>query len=69
MAALRGSRLWRIPVTGTEAGEPEPFFVGEYGRMRTVVATPDGDLWLTTSNQDGRGNPTPADDRIIQVRP
>ncbi|WP_307828138.1 PQQ-dependent sugar dehydrogenase [Nocardioides sp. SYSU D00038] len=69
MAALRGSRLWRIPVEGDRAGEPEGFFVGEYGRMRTVVTTPDGDLWVTTSNQDGRGNPADDDDRILLVRP
>lgn len=70
MAALRGSRLWRIPVTeaGT-AGEPESFFVGEYGRMRTVVAAPDGSLWVTTSNHDGRGDPAAEDDRILRVLP
>jgi glucose/arabinose dehydrogenase len=69
MAALRGSRLWRIPVEGGEAAQPEAYFVGEYGRMRTVAVTPDGDLWLTTSNRDGRGDPAPEDDRILLVRP
>jgi glucose/arabinose dehydrogenase len=74
MAGLRGQRLWRIKVSGKASGagkasQPTAFFTEDYGRLRTVVTDPDGMLWLTTSNQDGRGNPTPADDRIIQVRP
>ena len=56
MAALRGNRLWRIPVADRTAGQPEAYFVGEYGRMRTVVTAPDGKLWVTTSNRDGRGS-------------
>jgi len=69
MAALRGERLWRIPVEGDRAGRPQSFLVGRYGRMRTVAAAPDGMLWLTTSNRDGRGTPTDGDDRILLVRP
>lgn len=69
MAALRGQRLWRIPLDGARAGEPTPYFAGEYGRLRTVVLAPDGRLWLTTSNHDGRGDPAPDDDRILVVEP
>lgn len=70
MAGLRGQRLWRIDVSadGT-ASAPKAFLTGDYGRLRTVVAAPDGRLWLTTSNRDGRGQPTPADDRVIVLRP
>ena len=68
MASLRGQRLWRVPVhdDGT-IGRPQDFFVGAYGRLRTVVATPDGDLWVTTSNRDDRGTPAAKDDRILRV--
>ena len=73
MGALRGNRLWKIPVSGTgadqAAGQPEAYFVGQYGRMRTVVTAPDGNLWVTTSNRDGRGSPTDGDDRILVVSP
>lgn len=69
MAALRGSRLWQIPLEGDTAGRPRAHFVGDYGRMRTVVAAPDGTLWVTTSNTDGRGDPAGEDDRILVVRP
>jgi glucose/arabinose dehydrogenase len=68
MAALRGERLWRIPVAGGRVvGEPTAFLAGEYGRLRTVAAAPDGSLWLTTSNTDGRGEPADDDDRILRL--
>ncbi|WP_277371854.1 PQQ-dependent sugar dehydrogenase [Rhodococcus rhodochrous] len=66
MASLRGERLWHIDVQDTEAAATD-FFVGEYGRLRTVVAAPDGSLWLTTSNRDGRGSPAGDDDRILRI--
>lgn len=68
VAALRGQRLWRVPLDGTGGvGEPEAMFVNEFGRLRLAVNAPDGSLWLLTSNLDGRGNPVPDDDRIIKV--
>lgn len=67
MAGLRGARLWRIPVNGTQTGRPQAFFTDRYGRLRTVVLAPDGALWLTTSNRDGRGSPAGDDDRILRV--
>ena len=70
VACLRGQRLYQIPVGADGAlGGPAPLFVGQYGRLRTVVAAPDGTLWFTTSNRDGRGSPRDGDDRILQFRP
>ncbi|CKH15522.1 glucose sorbosone dehydrogenase [Mycolicibacterium smegmatis] len=70
VAALRGERLFQIPVAGDgTVGTPAPLFVGQYGRLRTVVAAPDGSLWFTTSNRDGRGSVRAGDDRILQFRP
>ncbi len=69
MASLRGERLWRVAVDGRKATEPTAFFVGDYGRIRTVEVAPDGNLWVTTSNRDGRGDPAEDDDRILVVRP
>jgi glucose/arabinose dehydrogenase len=42
---------------------------GRYGRLLTVVAAPDGALWLTTANRDGHGHPVPADERVLRIRP
>jgi len=68
MTGLNGERLWRIDVEGTKViGEPEDFFVGEYGRLREVQVAPDGSLWLVSSNTDGRGAPAPDDDRILRI--
>lgn len=69
VGALRGGRLWRVPVRGDRLGEPSGFLEGDYGRIRTVVTTPEGDLWVTTSNRDGRGTPADEDDRILEVVP
>ena len=59
----------RCPSTHGRTGTPRDFFVGDYGRLRTVVAAPDGNLWVTTSNRDTRGTPRPGDDRILVVAP
>ncbi|MGW6197707.1 PQQ-dependent sugar dehydrogenase [Kribbella sp. NPDC055110] len=68
MASLRGQRLWAIPVAGGKrVGEPQAFFTNQYGRLRTVELAPDGSLWVTTSNTDGRGQPRDGDDRILRV--
>jgi glucose/arabinose dehydrogenase len=69
LGALRGTRLWKVPISDQTAGQPEAYFVGEYGRMRTVVVAPDGNLWVTTSNRDGRGDPQDGDDRILEISP
>ena len=70
MAGLRGQRLWRIAVSAKgRASRPKAFFTEDYGRLRTVVTSPDDQLWLTTSNRDGRGQPTKADDRIVVIQP
>ena len=67
MAGLRGERLWVVPVTESGAGASRSVLEDEYGRLRTVVAAPDGSVWLTTSNTDGRGDVRDGDDRILRL--
>ncbi len=69
LAGLRGERLWRVPlgaVVRPEAIEPQAVLAGEHGRLRGLLATDDG-LLVTTSNTDGRGDPTDADDQILRL--
>lgn len=69
IAGLRGERLWVVDTAGGELVE-DPFAVltGEQGRLRDVVAAPDGGLWILTSNTDGRGDPRPEDDLLLHLR-
>ncbi|MDG4821410.1 PQQ-dependent sugar dehydrogenase [Asanoa sp. WMMD1127] len=67
VAALRGNRLWVVPLDGNGgAGTPTAALNSRFGRLRTVERGPDGSLWVATSNRDGRGNPTPSDDRVFR---
>jgi glucose/arabinose dehydrogenase len=64
VAALKGERLWSVPLKG---GEPTAELTGEFGRLRTVAVAPDGALWVTTSNTDGRGDVRDGDDKILRL--
>jgi glucose/arabinose dehydrogenase len=67
-SGLRGEALYRVTVSGSKA-TLDTFLKGEFGRLRECIVGPDGLLYLTTSNRDGRGNPVAEDDRIIRVNP
>ncbi|QIG45022.1 PQQ-dependent sugar dehydrogenase [Nocardioides anomalus] len=67
LGALRGECLWSVVLDGPDAGRAERHLDGRYGRLRSVVAAPDGSLWVTTSNRDGRTTPREGDDRILRV--
>ncbi|ACZ31746.1 glucose sorbosone dehydrogenase [Xylanimonas cellulosilytica DSM 15894] len=70
LASLRGQRLWRVPLTAAkglvEVSAAQPLLAGE-GRLRDVVADPDGSLWVLTNNTDGRGSPRADDDRLLHL--
>jgi glucose/arabinose dehydrogenase len=70
VAALRGERLWRLELgpEGNVVGQ-EQLLRDDFGRIRNVVQAPDGSLWVTTSNLDGRGEPAAQDDRILRLAP
>ncbi|MCX4671386.1 PQQ-dependent sugar dehydrogenase [Streptomyces sp. NBC_01381] len=70
MAALKGERLWRIPISADneDVGTAKAFYVGEYGRLRAVTAVPGADqLWLSTTNADNNGGEPDGSDQIFRV--
>jgi glucose/arabinose dehydrogenase len=52
LGALRGQRLWAVPLDGDKAGNPVSHFTGQFGRIRDVSLAPDGTLWMLTNNQN-----------------
>ncbi|MEU7004232.1 YbhB/YbcL family Raf kinase inhibitor-like protein [Nonomuraea sp. NPDC046570] len=69
MAAVRGARLWVMKINGNTTDTPRAFFNGRWSRLRTVVKTPDGGLWLTTTNNDKNGGtPSTIDNDIIRLK-
>ena len=69
LAALRGERLWRVPLDGgAPAAEPQAFLHGEYGRLRSVLAPGGDELLVLTNETDSRGSPGAGDDRILRLR-
>jgi glucose/arabinose dehydrogenase len=68
VGALQCQCVWRVPLRGASVGVPTRLLAGRYGRIRTVIAAPDGTLWVGTSNRDGRGAPRDGDDRLVAVR-
>ena len=68
LGALQGETTWRVPVQSNRLGTPEAVRLAE-ARTRTVEAAPDGSLWVTTSETDGRANEEAGDDRIFEVEP
>jgi glucose/arabinose dehydrogenase len=67
VGALRGQCLFAVPLDGSKAGKPKAHFAEDHGRIRNAVVAPDGSLWITTSNTDGRIDPGKNDDKILRV--
>ncbi len=65
IANLRGEILRTVPTA--DVSDAELAYAGEFGRLRDVVTTPSGEVWILTNNTDGRGDPADGDDRILRI--
>jgi len=69
---LRGARIQRIVLDTANPRKvvrEEPLMLGDFRRIRDVVEGPDGFIYFSTSNQDGRARPFDNDDRILRIVP
>lgn len=68
-AGLRGSALYEAKLQPNGPPQLIAHFNMELGRLREVHLGPDGMLYLSTSNTDGRATPNPGDDVILRINP
>lgn len=68
-AGLRGQLLERVDIVDGKVVKRETVIKNKYGRLRAVLADGQGNLYVSTSNLDGRGQPQPDDDKILKLTP
>jgi glucose/arabinose dehydrogenase len=66
---LRGTRIIRVVLDGRKVVSQENLLENTMGRIREMEEGPDGYIYFSTSNRDGRGSPTKDDDRILRLVP
>ena len=71
MAMLRGEGIRRLFIHPEDPGHVYGMEIafGSAGRMRDVVAGPDGCLYALTNNRDSRGSPRAGDDQLLKLCP
>jgi aldose sugar dehydrogenase len=67
--ALKGESIVRVDFDGRRVVNQERMLEGQYGRIREVAESPDGAIYFSTSNRDGRGKAGQGDDRILRLAP
>jgi glucose/arabinose dehydrogenase len=74
-ASLRGEHLERVILSAPRTiSRVERWFEigthnGRYGRLRAVAQGPDGAIYVSTSNRDGRGEVRAGDDKVLRIVP
>lgn len=65
--ALKGEAIVRLVLDGRKIVSQDKLLVKQYGRIREIAEAPDGSIYFSTSNRDGRGSPAKDDDRILRL--
>jgi glucose/arabinose dehydrogenase len=63
-------RVLRMSADGRQVTSEQTYLNGVYGRLRDITISPDGRVFIATSNRDGRAPanfPKRADDRIVEL--
>ena len=66
---LKGETIIRVVLDGPRVLSQERLLENKFGRIRDVAEGPDGAIYFSTSNRDGRGSPASNDDRILRLVP
>ena len=66
MASLRTSHLFQLEIN-EEGLVSQKSILGGIGRIRDVNEGPDGNLYVITSNTDGKGFPDSSDDKLLRI--
>ncbi len=69
LGCLRSARIVRVVLDGRKVVRQENLLEGRLGRIREIAQGPDGFIYFSTSNRDGRGSPAKDDDRIMRIVP
>jgi glucose/arabinose dehydrogenase len=67
--ALKDQSIIRLVLDGRRIVSQDKLLEKQYGRIREIAEAPDGTIYFSTSNRDGRGKPTKDDDRILRIAP
>jgi glucose/arabinose dehydrogenase len=67
VASLGAESLHRFALDGSRITAHEVYLRKTHGRLRDVENAPDGSLWVTTSNCDGRGDCGNEKDRVLRL--
>lgn len=69
MVTLKESdfRVLKLNNIGDSIVSETIYFDNWFGRLRDICVSPEGEIFLTTSNLDGRGTPKPGDDKIVRI--
>ena len=69
MRRFTSTKRLRVELDGDKVVRQERMFETKFGRIREVAQGPDGYLYFTTSNRDGRARPKADDDVLVRIVP
>ena len=71
VTTLKASRIVQLHLdeAGTSVLSSKEYFTNDFGRLRAICISPDGKVYIATSNLDSRGTPNTGDDKIIEITP
>lgn len=66
---LRGNGIMVVKIGPNDKSKALSFtkIAAEYGRIRDITEGPDGFIYFSSSNKDGRGSPKSGDDKIYRI--